>query len=332
MPTATAAAGAGLWTETWPALGSTAVLRCAPSPAPADERAPGVRTSAARAAVQRELRAIDEAASRFRPDSELSRVNAAAGREVRVGALLFEAISVAVWAAELTDGAVDPDLGAELVAAGLHRDICDLHPVAPGEPLHPGTRLRMRRRRRARPAWPAIELGSDPPTVRLPHGASLDLGATAKALAADRAAAAAHAASGGGVLVSLGGDIATCGNAPEGGWRIHVTDDHRSGPTAPGQTISIDSGAIATSSLVTRRWRHRGRAMHHILDPRTGEPVTPVWQTVSVAAASCVEANIAATAAIVLGHDAPAWLAGHGLPARLVAVDGEAQIQGGWPA
>lgn len=320
MPAAPAATHSGLWTETWPALGTTVVLRRASTDG-ADPRA--------RAAVERELCAIDVAASRFRADSELCRLNGAAGRQVEVSELLYEAISIAIRAAEMTRGAVDPTLGHELVAAGLDRDLSELDAVERGAPLQAGSRLVQRRRR---PAWPAIEIGEDRPTVRLPYGASLDLGATAKALAADRAARAAHLACGEGVLVALGGDIATCGSAPPGGWRIHVTDDHRDGPGAPGQTITIDSGGVATSSLLARRWRHRGRLMHHILDPRSGQPVAPVWRTVSVAAATCTEANIAATAAIVLGRDAPAWIAGHGLPARLVAVCGDAQTQGGWPS
>jgi thiamine biosynthesis lipoprotein len=171
----------------------------------------------------------------------------------------------------------------------------------------------------------------DPARVTLPAGVALDLGATAKALAADRSARAAHDAGAAGVLVSLGGDIATCGPAPAGGWTIHVTDDHRDGPGAPGQTIAIRSGGLATSSIATRRWRHAGRELHHVLDPRSGQPVSGPWRTVSVAAATCAEANVASTAAIVLGDDAPAWLAEHGLPARLVALDGRVLIQGGWP-
>jgi len=134
------------------------------------------------------------------------------------------------------------------------------------------------------------------------------------------------------VLVSLGGDIATCGPAPAEGWLIHVTDDHRDGPGAPGQTIAIRSGGLATSRIATRRWMHDGRPMHHILDPHTGLPVAGRWRTVSVAAGTCADANIAATAAIVLGADAPDWLARYALPARLVALDGTIHAQGGWPA
>jgi thiamine biosynthesis lipoprotein len=165
----------------------------------------------------------------------------------------------------------------------------------------------------------------------LPVGVRLDLGATAKSLAADRAATAAYRATDRGVLVALGGDVATAGPAPLEGWSVHVTDDHRSGPSASGQTIAIRSGGLATSSIATRRWLHHGRAMHHVLDPGTGLPVQATWRTVSVAAATCAEANVASTASIVLGNRASAWLAMHRLPARLVDVGGIVKTQGGWP-
>jgi FAD:protein FMN transferase len=310
-------------TETWTALGTTALLRH-----------PGRPDPAIRAAVDRELAAIDAAASRFRDDSEIARVNAAGGARVPVSRLLADAVGLAVRAAETTGGAVDPTLGEALVAAGYDRDWRELHAVPAGAPLTAADRLVVRVQRTA--LWQEIELGDgDPPTIRLPRGVALDLGATAKALAADRAAAAAHAAathSTTGVLVSLGGDIATAGPPPEGGWLIHVTDDHRADPSGPGQTITIQSGGLATSSIATRRWLHDGRAMHHILDPRTGEPVETPWRTVSVAAATCADANTASTAAIVLGEEAAAWLAEHGLPARLVALDGTPTVIGGWPS
>jgi thiamine biosynthesis lipoprotein len=186
-------------------------------------------------------------------------------------------------------------------------------------------------RRRSAP-WRSIELTDDPPTARVPAGVTLDLGATAKALAADRAARSAHEACGEGVLVSLGGDIATAGEGPDAGWAVHVTDDHRAGPDAPGQTITIRSGGLATSSITARRWLHDGTAMHHILDPRDGATVQSTLRTVSVAAASCADANIASTAAIVLGERAREWLAAQRLPARLVALDGSATSLAGWPA
>jgi thiamine biosynthesis lipoprotein len=310
--------GPDFTTESWPALGTTVVVRYQ---GPANPRI--------RRAVQIEVDAIDVAASRFRPDSELSRLNDARGARLAVSPLFLEALSLAVRAAQISGGAVDPTLGESLIAAGYDRDWSELAAVSVDAPFGVRDRIVVLRRRDS--LWQDIELGDQPPSVRLPRGVSLDLGATAKALAADRAAAAAHRAADAGVLVSLGGDIATGGPAPDGGWTIRVTDDHRAGPEAPGQTVAIQSGGLATSSIVTRRWQHQGQAMHHILDPRSGAPVHAHWRTVSVVAATCADANIAATASIVLGRDATGWLAEQGLPARLIALDGTERVQGGWP-
>ena len=113
---------------------------------------------------------------------------------------------------------------------------------------------------------------------------------------------------------------------------MHVTDDHRDGPDAPGQTIKIGGGGLATSSTAVRRWRRGGAQMHHIIDPLTGAPASTPWRTVSVAAENCADANIAATAAIVRGERAVQWLSGLGLPSRLVAQDGGVTTVGSWPA
>jgi thiamine biosynthesis lipoprotein len=304
-------------TSTWEALGTTALVRV-------DDPA---ALEPARAIVAAELDAIDLAASRFRNDSELERINAADGRLVPISPLLHEAIEVALDAAEITDGAVDPTLGEAMRLAGY---VCDWGELQrrgdDGVPAPPAVSVRRLG------GWEQVELVDDPPAVIVPAGLKLDLGATAKALSADRAAAAVAAATGIGVLVSLGGDIATAGRVPVGGWHIHVTDDHRSDPSAPGQTVAIFGGALATSSTTTRRWRRAGEEMHHILDPQTGAPAQSRWRTVSVTAGSCVEANTASTAAIVFGTLAPAWLAERGLAARLVANEGDVVRVGGWPA
>jgi thiamine biosynthesis lipoprotein len=274
------------------------------------------------------------------------RVNAAEGRTIRVDALLVETLDLALRAAKLTDGDVDPTVGAALVFAGYDRDMRLLDRIPPaGEGGHGGARpsaaIGPRLRATLLSGWSAVELDRERRTIRIPRGVKLDLGATAKAWAADRAARAIHAALGCGVLVSLGGDISTAGPGPsrelagsseQTGWRIHVTDDHRSDPGAPGQTVSIASGGLATSSTTARRWRHREQTMHHIIDPASGAPAEEVWRTVSVAAGDCVDANIAATAAIVRGARAPEWLAGLGLPARLVAREGKVLTVGAWPA
>jgi thiamine biosynthesis lipoprotein len=300
------------------ALGSLATVACAV------ERELDVAVEI----VKAEVRAIDATASRFRADSELERLNARSGETVAVSPLLLEAIAVALRAAQATDGAVDPTLGTALIAAGYDRDWRELEPpsaLATGPPAPRVLRLRHE------PAWRLVELDREARTVRVPDGVRLDLGATGKALAADRAAAAAAATCSCGVLVSLGGDIATGGAAPPGGWSIHVTDDHRAAADGAGQTIAIERGGLATSSSTARRWLHHGHNMHHIIDPRSGTPSRSPWRTVSVSAASCVDANTASTAALVLGRRAPAWLEQAGLPARLVEHGGNTVIVGGWP-
>jgi FAD:protein FMN transferase len=273
----------------------------------------------ARLLLLAELDAIDRACSRFRDDSELRRANAAAGRVTPIGPLLAEAIDVALRAAEQTDGAVDPTVAPAMVALGYDRDYATLAPEASDAV-------------RGVPAagWQTVELDARRGLLRLAPDARLDLGATAKALAADRAAAAIASATGSPALVGLGGDVATAGSSPAGGWTIRVTDDHRA--TGGGQTITVAGGGVATSSTTVRRWRRGGRAIHHIVDPATGEPAAAVWRTASVAAASCVDANTATTAAIVRGAEAPRWLRALGLPARLVDAGGAVVTVNAWPA
>ena len=308
-------------TATWRALGTSATVVTADAAALAD----------ARVAVERELAAIDLAASRFRDDSELTKLDAAAGATVAVSPLLAQAIHVALRAARHTGGAVDPTLGAELVRAGYDRDFAELPSVQTEAGMGDGGAGAGGAPRRRIPAWPAVRLDRERRLVTLPPGVALDLGATAKALAADRAARAAHAAAGCGVLVSLGGDVAVAGPAPAGGWAIRVTDDHAGPQEALGQTILLRSGGLATSGVTVRRWQTEDGPRHHVLDPRTGAPARVAWRTASVAAASCVDANTATTAAIVMGASAAPWLLRHRLPARLVDARGRVLLVGAWP-
>jgi thiamine biosynthesis lipoprotein len=211
-----------------------------------------------------------------------------------------------------------------MVELGYDRDFALLTPD--------GTPVRVVER--SAPGWRQIELDRTTGTARVPRGIRLDLGATAKALAADLAAARIHTSVGGGVLVGIGGDIAVAGAAPEDGWLIRVQDV--TGPVAapadgPSETVSITAGGLATSSTTARRWVRGGRLMHHLLDPRTGLPVVSTWRTVSVAAPTCLAANVASTAAIVRGDGAQASLAGQRLAARLVDESGAVVYTQGWP-
>jgi FAD:protein FMN transferase len=281
----------------------------------------------ARAVVERIVVEFDHACSRFRADSELSAVNAAAGAAVRVGPVLLEAVTVALRAAQLTGGDVDPTIGRALISLGYDRDFAAMSRAGSGVAMSPGARPLA-----SVPGWRTVTVDPERSTIRVVGGVSLDLGATAKALAADRAAAEASAAAGCGVLVSFGGDLAIVGPAPPEGWRIRVTDDHRAGFDAPGQWISLSSGGLATSSTAVRRWHTDAGTAHHLIDPLTGRSVESVWRTVSVSASSCLDANIASTATIVRGEKAAPWLEALALPSRLVRTNGTVRHVGGWPS
>lgn len=284
------------------------------------------RIDEARDLLQTGLRALDEACSRFRPDSELMSLDDnVGGRCVRVSPLLAEAVAVALRAAALSAGDVDPTLGNALAAVGYDRDFASVAAFGPA----------VRIVTRPAPGWQRIRLDQAAGLLTMPAGIRLDLGATAKAFAADKAAADIHTRLGCGVLVSLGGDIAVAGPPPRGGWVVRVQDlpgRSEDEPTGPTSTVAISAGGLATSSTAARRWIRGDRVLHHVLNPRTGLPATSPWRTVSVTAATCVDANIASTASIVRGSAAPAWLARLRLPARLVGADGSVVTVAGWPA
>jgi thiamine biosynthesis lipoprotein ApbE len=290
------------------------------------------RLTAARVMLEADLAAVDLACSRFRPDSEIVALDrlmsgvpgGTRAEPVEISPLLAEAIAVALRAARLTEGDVDPTVGAAMNAVGYDRDFSLVQREGPAVKLTVRTIS----------GWRHVEFDEPTRRLRIPPGVRLDLGATAKAWAADRSAARISAGVGCGVLVSLGGDIAVRGEPPAGGWRIRVQDISGSPgdpPAGPSAVVAIHNGGLATSSTAARRWRRGGDVLHHILDPRTGLPAAPVWRTVSVSAGSCTDANIASTAAIIRGRAAPAWLTGLGLPARLVDEAGRVRTVGGWP-
>lgn len=272
--------------------------------------------SRARALVDAELDAVEMAASRFRPDSEISLLASANGTRQPVSGVLADLIEAALGAARMTDGDVDPTVGCAIVELGY-----DQYFAAGGAAAPPIASV-------AVPIdWTAVEF--DGRSVRMPTGTLLDLGATAKAVAADRCARLVHRETGSGVLVNLGGDIATSGPVPDGGWQVLVQDVEDD--PASHVTIGTDTG-LATSSTRRRRWWRAGEAHHHIIDPRTRASAEPVWRSVTVAAGSCLAANTVSTAAIVRGRRAPAWITSLGVAARLVDAEGREITIGGWPS
>jgi FAD:protein FMN transferase len=241
---------------------------------------------------------------------------------------------VALAAADVTDGDVDPTCGRSLVRLGYDRDFAaarrDTGPLP--QPAVPAV------------GWQAVELDRDRREIRIPSEVMLDLGATAKALAADRAAKRIAATLNCGTLVNLGGDIAVVGEPPDQGWPVGITDNRgfdgtegAAGPAQPGPPLHdaiviIRDGGLATSSTKVRAWSRGTARLHHIIEPSTGMPANSCWRAVSVAAATCVAANTASTAAIIRAERAAGWLAYQHLPARLVGRGGEVVTVAGWPA
>jgi thiamine biosynthesis lipoprotein len=309
----------GFGAADWPALGTSAQLVVTDAAA----------LPTAREVVEAVVTDIDLAASRFREDSELTGLNNAAGEWRDVSPLLARALRVAIDAADRTDGLVDPTVGAALIDLGYDRTFSLVAADGPAMVV----------KVRDVAGYRCIELDEATGRARWPGGVRVDLGATAKGLAADLAAEAAAGATGCGVLVNLGGDISIAGPAPAAGWSITVADtsalDAEPGHESE-QTIAVGSGGgsggLATSSVRARRWRRGGAEIHHLINPYDGRPAEAPWRTVSVAATSCVLANTASTAAIIAGAGAPSWLSARGFAARLVHRDGEVRTVGGWPA
>jgi thiamine biosynthesis lipoprotein len=264
------------------------------------------------------LRDVDEVASRFRPDSDLSAVNRTPGRWVPVDPLLVAAVEQAVAAAEASHGLVSPLLGRPLVELGYDRDFAMVaeRPTST-EPVTPPPSLESWREIRTEPEG----------RVRIPAGTALDLGSIGKAWAADLVATAFEQELSAPAIVSVGGDLRVA--RPDGRtWAVAVSE-RPGGEVA--EMVHLDRGGLATSSTRVRRWGRRGARRHHLLDPRTGLPAAEVWHCVSAVGDTCAAANTATTAAIVLGADAPPWLSARRVTARLVAADGTVCRTGAWP-
>lgn len=272
------------------------------------------------------LACVDQACSRFRTDSDLSLANGRPGRWTQVDPLLAAAVEVALEAARETDGLVDPCLGTRMVEIGYDEDLGAV--LARGDGHVTGASP-------ARPdAWQDVRVDPDG-FLLVPDAVRIDLGATAKAWASDLVAATLVEELGGHALVSLGGDIRIAGppDAAPVDWPVRVTERPDGvGDDLPAEDIWLDGGGLATSSTQVRRWTAGGVVRHHLLDPRTGQPVAPYWRTVTATGPTCVAANVATTAAVVLGPDAESWLHARGVDARLVRTDGSVRRTGRWPS
>jgi FAD:protein FMN transferase len=252
------------------------------------------------AAVWRVFETWERVFSRFRTDSELTRVNRSTSKVLVVSDLFARAVRSALGAAAATDGLVDPTLGHAIAAAGYDRDFSlleddDERPLAPTAPGR----------------WRTLRLSGR--LLSRPPGTLLDLNGVVKGLAVD---ASLKLLCGDG-FVAAGGDVAACGGAVVGVPR--------------GGSVRLLTGGLATSGSSRRRWRRGGGMQHHLIDPRTGRPARSRWTDVTVAAGSCLAADVAAKAAFLLSENGLEWLDARGLPGRFVE-DGGVVLNRSWRA
>jgi thiamine biosynthesis lipoprotein len=248
--------------------------------------------------IQALFRAREQRFSRFVRGSELDRVNAAGGSVVVVSAEFAAVLERALAAAGATDGLVDPTLGAAIVAAGYDADFDQLMPSS--EPAAPADRG----------SWGSVRVAGR--FVARPPGLLLDLNGVVKGLTVDDAL---ELIAGDGV-VSAGGDLAT-----ESGVDVGLPG---------GGAVRLVCGGLATSGSVKRRWLRDGEWQHHLLDPRTARPADSPWAEVTVSASSCLDADVAAKAAFLLGDDGPDWLDERGLAGRFVPHGGPPVCNACW--
>jgi thiamine biosynthesis lipoprotein len=256
--------------------------------------------------AQRELGRLESIFSRFRPESELSRLNRE--RSIRVGPELLELVRLSVDARERTHGRFDPTVHDAVLAAGYDRSFEDLPLELEPAPRSGGATCSGE-----------VEVDELDARVTLGPVCRLDLGGIAKGWAADRVLDRLSQA--GPALVNAGGDVACTG----GPWQVGV--DTPSGTV----TLELDSGGLATSGRDRRRWMRGGLEAHHVIDPSTGVPAATELVTATAVGACAAEAEVLATSLFLAGDAGRAATEADagGVPAVLVLSDGSTILAGG---
>ncbi len=225
--------------------------------------------------------------SRFREDSELSALNRAEGKPMRVSETMWQVIDAALCTAQESEGLITPTLLDALQAAGYDRDFDSLE--RSGGLINRSTEIG---------DWRAIERDAETRTVRLPRGMRLDFGGVAKGWAADQAAQRLSTVAP--VLIDAGGDIAISGARANGEpWSVGVADPWK--PESDLELLMVERGGVATSGRDYRRWQRGGKWQHHIIDPRTGAPAETDVLSATVIAPTTQQAEVAAKVALILG-------------------------------
>jgi FAD:protein FMN transferase len=260
--------------------------------------------------------------SRFRPTSELSRMNERAGTRTRLTRETFDLVAAAIDGWRHTGGLFDPTLLAAVERAGYDASFDALPAHRTSDPGAPAAASA------SSAGGAGIVLDPDECTVLLPTGTQLDLGGIAKGHTADLVVADLAAAGLHGACANLGGDVRVWGRAPEGAaaWTVDIADPTCA--TAPLAQLELDDGAVVTSTRLRRRWSIDGIEHHHLIDPRTGRSACSGWAQASVVAATATEAEVLVKALFLAGPARADLLAEHDARAVLVADDGHVETIG----
>jgi thiamine biosynthesis lipoprotein len=261
--------------------------------------------------------------SRFRPDSMLSRLNAAGGRPVPADDTFRSLLACAALAVQRTGGHFDPSILPALEALGYDRTIDQVRAEASRTRPVPGSGSSSIV---GADGWAQVRIDHEAGVVALPAGMRIDLGGIAKGAFVDTLAAEfAHWPGG---SIDAGGDAVVWGEAPDGqAWHIGVED-----PRAPARDVlilDIPAGArvgIATSGTHRRRWQASGQEVHHLIDPHTGHPASSGLLSVTALAGTVTAAEVATKAVLLAAAGPPISDLFGASAAVLIAEDGHVQL------
>ncbi len=259
--------------------------------------------------------------SRFRPDSELTQLNAHAGQPMLVSETLGAVLEIALSAAVISEGLVVPTILERLEAAGYRHSFEKMSASVQG-----GTSTIL-----PVPDWRLIAYDPTGRVITLRAGMGLDFGGVAKGWAADKVAR--HFGGCGSVLIDVGGDIAVSGCRGDGSpWPIAVANPLSDASDSTLALLMLTGGGVATSGRDYRHWQQNGRPMHHLIDPRTGLPAVTDVMSATVVAPSAVEAEVAAKVLLLRGsHEGLAWIETQPtLAALVVCAEGDVLISARW--
>lgn len=297
----------GFVRSTFPAMGTTVVVI-----------APDHASDAALSLTRDLFEEWEQTFSRFRADSELSRLNARAGLRVSVSPLMLRVLSAALDAARSTRGIFDPTILLRMIEIGYDRSFEQLAPQQPAA---------LAGRHAQTGGWRFIEVNAARLMARLPAGIGLDFGGIAKGMAVDAALALLEERGLTPAMLNAGGDLAIRGFPPdEPNWPIAIPGKDE------GWVIGLERGAVATSGVARRHWRQGDIERNHLIDPRTGEPAQSALWSVTTIAGACAQAEVAAKTALILGREqGERFIESAHLAALLIGDDGVWSVAGAWP-